>query len=139
MTVAQMEQPLTTTPPQQLPGGDETILIIDDEKMVRSTAARMLRRRGYTVLEAEDGESGLETFEQNEEEIRLVLLDHSMPRMSGREVLNQLRAGQSHVRIVIITGVTAGLDDFEGADELMEKPFSLQILVGRVREILDSP
>ena len=139
MTVAQMEQPLTTTPPQQLPGGDETILIIDDEKMVRSTAARMLRRRGYTVLEAEDGESGLETFERNEEEIHLVLLDHSMPRMSGREVLNQLRAGQSHVHIVIITGVTAGLDDFEGADQLMEKPFSLQILVGRVREILDSP
>ena len=129
---------MTPAPPVELLGGDETVLIIDDEEMVRSTAARMLRRRGYTVLEAEDGESGLQVYRENREQVRLVLLDHSMPRMSGREVLAQLRSEQSTVRIVIITGIPAGLDDFEGADELMEKPFSLQTLVGRVREILDS-
>jgi PAS domain S-box-containing protein len=138
MTMAQRSQPMTLAQPVDLPGGDETILIIDDEEMVRSTAARMLRRRGYTVLEAEDGESGLKIYRENREQVRLVLLDHSMPRMSGREVLTQLRSDQSPVRIVIITGLPAGLDDFEGADELMEKPFSLQTLVGRVREILDS-
>ncbi|MBT5059717.1 MAG: response regulator [Gemmatimonadetes bacterium] len=138
MTVAQRSQPMTPAPPVELLGGDETVLIIDDEEMVRSTAARMLRRRGYTVLEAEDGESGLQVYRENREQVRLVLLDHSMPRMSGREVLAQLRSEQSTVRIVIITGIPAGLDDFEGADELMEKPFSLQTLVGRVREILDS-
>ena len=52
-------------------------------------------------------------------------------------VIAQLRSDPSPVRIVIITGIPTGFDDFEGADELMEKPFSLQTLVGRVREMLD--
>lgn len=139
MTIVEAQQPMAPVETAELIGGDETLLIIDDEEMVRSTAARMLRRRGYTVLEAEDGESGIQTYRDRRDEIRLILLDHSMPRMSGREVLTALRAEQVPARIVIITGVPAGLDDFEGADDLMEKPFSLQSLVGKVREILDRP
>ncbi len=86
-----------------------------------------------------DGQSGLETFRTHRDDIKLILLDHSMPRISGREVLAELRAQESSVRIMIITGVPAGLEDIEGADDLMEKPFSLNSLVGRVREILDRP
>ncbi|MBT3342462.1 MAG: response regulator [Gemmatimonadetes bacterium] len=139
MTIVEADEPMAQTQDTDVDGGQETILIIDDEEMVRTTASRMLKRRGYAVLEAEDGQSGLETYRAHRDDIRLILLDHSMPRMSGREVLAQLRAEDTPVRIVIITGVPAGLEDFEGADDLMEKPFSLKSLVGRVREVLDRP
>ena len=117
--------------------GTETVLIVDDEEMVRSTAEQMLRRRGYTTLCATDGEEGLALYKRHRDAIDVILLDHSMPRMSGREALRQLRAESPDVAIVIITGFPTDLGEFEGADELLRKPFSLEALTGCVRSVLD--
>ena len=117
--------------------GSETILVIDDEEMVRQTTMQMLDRRGFKTLDAEDGEQGLEIFRQHRDGIDLVLLDQSMPRMSGLDTLRALRQMAPDLRIVIITGYPTRLEDFEGADDLLQKPFSLDELVGRVRKALD--
>ena len=117
--------------------GTETILVIDDEEMVRHTAVLMLQRRGFRTLTAADGEAGLEIFRQHQEEIDLVLLDHSMPRKSGRETLQELRQMSAQLRIIIITGFPTRIEDFSGADDLVQKPFSLDGLIGHVRATLD--
>ena len=117
--------------------GTETILVIDDEEMVRHTAIQMLERRGFSTLTAADGAAGLEMFRQHRDEIDLVLLDHSMPRMSGLETLRALRQMAAELPIIIITGFPTRLEDFEGANDLVLKPFSLDGLITHVRAALD--
>jgi CheY-like chemotaxis protein len=117
--------------------GDRDNSVIDNEEMVRHTAIQMLERRGFHTLTAADGEAGLEIFSQQREVIDLVLLDHSMPRLSGLETLRALRQMAAELPIIIITGFPTSLEDFEGANDLVLKPFSLDGLVGHVRAALD--
>ena len=72
-------------------GGSETVLIVDDEPMIRELARAILQQHGYRVLLAEDGHLALELYQNRERPIDLVLLDLSMPTMSGRETLLHLR------------------------------------------------
>lgn len=132
-------EPFFTTKDVDKGTGSETILVIDDEEMVRHTAIQMLERRGFRTLTAADGQAGLEVFQQHRDEIDLILLDHSMPRMSGQETLQALRKLDVSLPIVIITGFPTRLEDFEGATELVQKPFSLDGLAGIVRDVLDRP
>ena len=119
--------------------GSETVLIIDDEQAVRETAGRMLTVNGYEVLYAADGVEGIEVCRQKGDSIGLILLDQSMPRMSGQDVLAELRATRPQLKVVIFTGFAADVDEFAGADDLIAKPFSLSDLVAKVREVLDRP
>jgi signal transduction histidine kinase len=119
--------------------GSETVLIVDDEQVVRDTAGQMLTMNGYEVLYAADGREGIEQCRQHGDDIDIILLDQSMPRMSGREVLAELRVSQPHLKVVIFTGFAADIDEFAGADDLIAKPFSLRRLVAKVREVLDRP
>jgi CheY-like chemotaxis protein len=129
--------PVETSPADSDTSGTETVLVIDDEEMVRHTAVKLLRRQGYTMLSAADGEEGLDLFERHGETIDLILLDQSMPRLSGKQALARLRAQSTSVGIVIITGFPVDLEDFEGADDLLQKPFSLKSLADCVRRTLD--
>ena len=125
-----------TPPPVQ---GSETVLIVDDDQAVRETAGRMLAMNGYEVLYAADGKEGIELCRQKGDSIDLILLDQSMPRMSGQDVLAELRTSRPHLKVVIFTGFAADIEEFAGADDLIEKPFSLSGLVDKVREVLDRP
>ena len=117
--------------------GSETILIIDDEEKIRRTLARMLDRCGYTVLLAVDGEDGVDTYRRRRQEIDLVILDLSMPKIPGEETLRRLRALDADARIVIFTGRST---DAEGLpiDGLIKKPVTLRELTLTVRSILDN-
>jgi signal transduction histidine kinase/CheY-like chemotaxis protein/GAF domain-containing protein len=117
--------------------GTETVLVVDDEEMIRHTAMQMLQRRGFTTLTAGDGDETVQLVDERGEEIDIVLLDHSMPRMSGLETLAALRRQRPALPVIIITGFPTRIEDFEGADELIQKPFSLDDLAGRVRAVLD--
>ena len=117
--------------------GTETILVIDDEEMVRNTAQQMLELRGYTALAAADGQEGLDVFDREAGAIDLVLLDQSMPRMSGQDVLVKLREAAPELKVIIFTGFAVKVDEFEGADDIVQKPFTLANLVAKVREVLD--
>ncbi len=126
-------------PCQTSPGGDETILVIDDEESVRSVTRRLLARQGYTVFEAANGESGLEILHDKEEEIDLVLLDLSMPGMSGSEVLEKLAAEQSRTRVVILTGYPVRSHEFTNVSEVITKPFTQNALLAGIRNALKTP
>ncbi|MFH1569931.1 MAG: PAS domain-containing protein [Gemmatimonadota bacterium] len=118
--------------------GSETILIIDDEDIVRRTASRLLEHYGYSVLLAEDGPAGLELFERHCPGVDLVLLDLSMPRMTGREVLARLQALDPGARVVFFTGYAAeGQDPAGDVVDVIQKPFTSAQLAEAVRAALD--
>jgi len=79
-------------------------LVVDDESAVRKVLERFLVRRGIEVLVAADGRTGLDLFRNHFESIDVVLLDLTMPEMSGEEVLAQLRRMSRDVRVILCTG-----------------------------------
>ena len=119
--------------------GDITVLIVDDESRMRKLIKDFLMQKGYSVLEAGDGEEALEVFEQNANKINLILLDVMMPKLDGWSVLRQIRQ-DSKVPIIMLTARGEEQDElfgFElGVDEYISKPFSQKILVARVEALL---
>ena len=115
------------------------ILIVDDESRMRKLIKDFLVAKGYSILEAEDGEKALQVFEENSEKISLILLDVMMPKLDGWSVLRQIRQ-TSKVPIIMLTARGEEQDElfgFElGVDEYISKPFSPKILVARVEAIL---
>ena len=115
------------------------ILVVDDELRMRKLIKDFLAAKGYSILEAEDGEKGLEVFEENKNKISLILLDVMMPKLDGWSVLRQIRQ-ESKVPIIMLTARGEEQDElfgFElGVDEYISKPFSPKILVARVEAIL---
>ncbi len=115
------------------------ILVVDDEQRMRKLVKDFLKAKGYSILEAEDGEKALEVFEENKNKIELILLDVMMPKLDGWSVLRQIRQA-SKIPIVMLTARGEEQDElfgFElGVDEYIAKPFSPKILVARVEAIL---
>ena len=118
---------------------NNTVLIVDDEARMRKLIKDFLMQKGYSILEAEDGEKALEVFEQNQNKIDIILLDVMMPKLDGWSVLRQIRQ-KSKVPIIMLTARGEEQDElfgFElGVDEYISKPFSPKILVARVEAIL---
>ena len=118
---------------------DNCILVVDDESRMRKLIKDFLVAKGYSILEAEDGERALEVFEESKKKINLVILDVMMPKLDGWSVLRQIRQ-DSKVPIIMLTARGEEQDElfgFElGVDEYISKPFSPKILVARVEAIL---
>ena len=116
-----------------------TILIVDDESRMRKLIKDFLVKKDYIILEAENGETALEIFEENQNKINLVLLDVMMPKLDGWSVLRRIRQ-ISNVPVIMLTARGEEQDElfgFElGVDEYITKPFSPKILVARVEAIL---
>ncbi len=112
-----------------------TVLVVDDEESVRDVARRMLQRMGYEVVTAVDGDDGLRLFSENEDAIVAIVLDVTMPRLSGTEVLAELRKRGKHVPVVLASGYTsqslADTTHGEPAPIFVQKPFvSGELLAG---------
>jgi signal transduction histidine kinase/ActR/RegA family two-component response regulator len=120
-----------------IPRGRETLLIIDDDQGPRHSMARLLRKQGYTVLEAADGSEGLENFQREREHLGLVLLDLSMPGLSGMQVLARLKAQAPRLPVVLCSGYALPEGQFEGAAAVLQKPVRAAELGQAVRRTLD--
>ena len=122
-------------------GDSETVLLVEDETSVRALARRVLVRGGFRVLEASTPTEALRLASEHAPEIRLVLTDVVMPEMSGPALAQQLEEIVPGVRVLFVSGytddevVSRGLGTAE--IDLLQKPFSAQQLVERVREALD--
>lgn len=117
------------------------VLVVDDEPMVREVSATMLREFGYDTLEAGSGRAALAQFARHAERIDVVLLDMTMPDLSGSEVLTELRAMHPEVRVVLCSGYTK--DDIgehvatEHVAAFLQKPFNASALVRAIERALD--
>ncbi len=126
---------------QDTPGGTETILLIDDEDVIRKLGKAILERKGYTVLLGCDGRDGLDVFCREQENIDLVILDLTMPHLSGLEVLQQINLVAPATKVIMSSGYT----DQKRADKLrrlgaagfVAKPYNIKQLAESVRQILD--
>jgi CheY-like chemotaxis protein len=121
--------------------GRETVLVIEDEAPVRRTVQQILQMSGYDVLIAEDGAAGLELCRARGDDIDLVLTDFVMPRLGGIELITKLRAVNSQVKILLMSGFSDGQVSPDKLAELggvatIEKPFRAAALLDRVRELL---
>jgi len=114
------------------------ILVVDDESRMRKLVRDFLVKKGYEVLEAENGEQAVDIFFQDKN-IAMVLLDVMMPKMDGWQVCREIRQ-YSKTPIIMLTAKSDEKDEllgFElGVDEYISKPFSPKILVARVEAIL---
>ena len=121
--------------------GTETILLVEDEDMVRTLACRILRSCGYNVLEACNGGEALLMCEQRQETIQLLLTDVVMPRMSGRDLAERLRALRPELKVIFMSGYTDDVVLRHGVlsldAEFIQKPFASRDLIGKVRAVLD--
>jgi PAS domain S-box-containing protein len=122
-------------------GGTETILLAEDEQSVRHLVRIALLANGYTVLDARHGGEALALASQHQGPIDLVVTDVVMPEMGGRELVEQLKAGNPRLKVLFMSGYT---DDtvvrhglLTSEIEYLPKPFSLNTLVAKVREVLD--
>jgi PAS domain S-box-containing protein len=124
-----------------IPRGHEHILIIDDEMSVCEIARDLLTELGYNVVYAYDGKAGVDLYRDRRGSIDLVLLDLNMPLMGGKETFEQLRSINPKLRIIILTGYgeSAIQNGFPGeADSFIQKPFQLEDLAVKIRQVLDS-
>lgn len=113
------------------------ILIIEDEKKIAGIIKTYLEKEGYNALVAYDGEEGLNEFNQNE--IDLIILDLMIPKISGEEVIKEVR-NKSNVPVIMVTAKVEEEDRIEGlrlgADDYVTKPFSPRELMERVKAVL---
>jgi len=120
-------------------GGGETILLFEDEEDLRRMIVNLLEKNGHHVLQAVDGQDGMSTFMSEAHAVDLVLLDLSMPRMSGWEVMAAMRAMVPDVRIVLCSGYPVDDEDLNGAQAAVNKPFEAAKLLATLRRVLDQP
>jgi len=125
-----------------LPPGRETILLVEDEPAVRAVAREILQDAGYVVIEAVDGVDGLDRARASAN-IDLVVTDVVMPRMSGPQLAEALATLRPGLQVLYMSGYVGdalaplGVEDGPGR-ALLHKPFTAEVLLLRVREIIDN-
>lgn len=123
-------------------GDGEVVLVIDDEPTVRMLVAEVLAESGYAVIEAADGPAGLRILESSSR-IDLLITDVGLPGgMNGRQVADAARVHRPELKILFITGyaenAVIGNGRLESGMFVLTKPFQMEVLAGRIREIIQS-
>ena len=114
------------------------ILVIDDEDIVRRSMQRYLEYHDFDIVTAENGEDGIQILKQLGREIGLIVLDLSMPQMSGAEVLEEIRSFDNEVKVVVVSGFAPEKAALPGVDHVLQKPFEPDDLIAVVRRTLES-
>jgi CheY-like chemotaxis protein len=126
---------------KEIPRGKETVLVVEDEEDVRKLAVHILEKQGYKVLEAALGGEALLLLERYPGLIHLIVTDVVMPMMSGPELIDQLRRVRQDFKVLYMSGYTDESVVLHGVEEgemnFIQKPFTVEMLGRRVREVLD--
>jgi two-component system, cell cycle sensor histidine kinase and response regulator CckA len=120
--------------------GEGLVLIVDDDEGVRRAATRMLQHFGFEVIQACDGQEGVDFFAQRSAEIVLVLLDLTMPRLSGEEAFREMRRLRADVPVILTSGYSEdeATRSFaaSGPSGFVQKPFGLSDLAAKLHGVL---
>jgi PAS domain S-box-containing protein len=132
--------PLAVEPPLTLDtSGNSVVLVIDDEDQVRMVTAQMLQRSGFDVLTASDGSDGIELFQRHAGTITCVLLDMTMPGVSGEAVFRAIRQIKPDVRVLLISGHSEQTVVSHFVEQqrvrFLQKPFTSQTLLQQVQQL----
>lgn len=133
----------TEIEPAAKPHGSEMILLVEDADPLRKLAQAFLESNGFRVLSAPNGEAALEIAAHHSARFDLLLTDVVMPGMNGRVLAEQLSLLQPALKVLFMSGYTdsfiAGHGMLQEGTNLLHKPFTEEILVSKVREVLDGP
>jgi CheY-like chemotaxis protein len=134
--------PRSAHAPAALPPGSATILLVEDERVVRELASRILRRQGYRMLEAADGQTALRIAGEHAEAIDLLLTDVVMPGgFSGRQLAEQLVSQRRDLKVLYMSGYTDDAITHYGVLDAdmayLQKPFTPDGLIRKVQEVLE--
>jgi CheY-like chemotaxis protein len=126
---------------KDLPRGVETVLIVEDDKEVRKIAVRILENQGYKVLEASQGSEALSLCKEHRKPIHLMLVDVVMPGLDGRELAERVKSLHPGMKVLYMSGYTDNAIIHHGVLEkgmnYIQKPFTLEGLGRKIREVLD--
>jgi two-component system cell cycle sensor histidine kinase/response regulator CckA len=140
---ARVESEEAMCPAVALPVGSETILVVEDEVQVRELVQEILQAGGYTVLTAADGDEGLHLCTKYDGPIDLLLTDVVMPGLSGPAMAQCILPMRPTIKIVYMSGYASdAIGDhgiLDSGTAFLQKPFTPDSLLGKVREMLDSP
>jgi two-component system, cell cycle sensor histidine kinase and response regulator CckA len=123
-------------------GGSETVLLVEDEESVRQLVRETLESKGYKVIEADNGEAALRIVSTHSGKIDMLITDVVMPGMSGRELSARLCASRPQTKVLYLSGYTEDAIGHDGVVDphphtaFLQKPFTLQVLSRKVREVL---
>ena len=127
--------------PSKRVGGSETILLAEDEQRVRAMTAITLESLGYRVLQAASGEEAMRLAEEAREKIDLLMTDVVMPGMNGRDLADALRARDPGLKVLFQSGYTGDVvvrhDSLHAEKAFLQKPYRLDALAKKVREVLE--
>jgi PAS domain S-box-containing protein len=131
----------TTPKRHEIRYGRETILIVDDEDMILDVGKAMLEKLGYRTVTAGNGQEALVLYEEQRGKIDLVILDMIMPGMGGGETYDRLKEIDGNVKVILSSGYSINGQATEimdrGCDGFIQKPFAMEDLSRKVREVLD--
>ena len=130
----------TKRPDPSWQGGSETILVVDDEDSIVSMLTQVLTNAGYSVMSTQSGREGLRLYEENIDDIDLVILDIIMPDLRGDEALVRILELNPSVRVILASGYS-DKESYRhllnhGTVEFIGKPFTIESLLGLIRSIL---
>jgi two-component system cell cycle sensor histidine kinase/response regulator CckA len=124
-----------------VPPGAETILLVEDDRALRAMTATMLRKAGYTVIEAVDGVQALKVASDLSQHLDLVVSDMVMPAMGGRALTTELNQRRPNVPVLLMSGYTRDTilhtSGASTAGLFIEKPFTPEAMLRKVRDVLD--
>jgi two-component system cell cycle sensor histidine kinase/response regulator CckA len=126
---------------ERIEEGDETILLVDDEEMIIDVGVQLLEKLGYTVLEAGGGKEAIQIYQENRDNIDMIILDMIMPDIGGSEVYDKIKTIDSGVKVLLSSGYSVDGQATEilerGCNGFIQKPFNLKNLSRKIKEVLN--
>ncbi len=127
--------------PEQVLLGKETVLVVEDEEMLLNLVASLLEDKGYSVIKAKDGQEGIDVFRERHEEIACILTDMGLPRLGGWEMFLKMKEVKPKVKAILASGycdprIKAEMIK-EGAKDFIQKPYISDLVLRRIREVID--
>ncbi len=117
-----------------------TILVVEDEAGIRALVRKILRRQGYEVLEAANGQDALALCREHGQRVELLITDVLMPQMGGRELVERLQTQGHDMKVLYVSGYTDDSTVYSGdlppGTAFLQKPFTLGSLLDKVKEVL---
>jgi CheY-like chemotaxis protein len=139
--VPEMPNPILYSEPRPVPRGCETVLLVEDEPALQQKICEVLENVGYRVLAAGDGAQGLRLALEEARQIHLLLTDVVMPNMSGPRLAERLRTTRPDTKTLYMSGypdMGEGSEALRSQPNFIQKPFTQEELLRRLREVLDS-